>query len=158
MWGDLPSPNGAMFLAELLLIECRRTRSFPGGSGTLKETKKAQVWVSTLGVFRKEQADLRCRGGVLTLKRGCTLEAPGELVKLPLPRLHQLTRVSGAIFLRNSQGNYNAIWEPWRWKALERPTRNDGWVGMEKRARTNSWSNVLLTRGAATCPCVSVEP
>ena len=62
-------------------------------------------WVSgeergeqVLGVFRKEQADLRCRGGVLTLKRGCTLEAPGELVKLPLPRLHQLTRVSGAIF------------------------------------------------------------
>lgn len=78
-------------------------RSFPGGRGALKEMKKARV-SEQLGVFRKEQADWRCRGGVLTLKRGCTLEAPGELVKLPLPRLHQLTRVSGGIFLKKLSG------------------------------------------------------
>ena len=109
---------------------------FQVGEGHWRKWRRHR-WVSTgewaAGCVQERARRLALPRWSAERTRGCTLEAPGELVKLPLPRLHQLTRVSGAI----SQGNYNAIWEPWRWKALERLTRNDGWVGMGNRARTS---------------------
>lgn len=86
-----------MFRTELPLTESHRMRSFPGGRGTLKQKERAQEGESS-GYVRERASRLGCCGGVLTLKPGCTLESPGQLLKLPLPRLHQLNRISGADF------------------------------------------------------------